>query len=181
MKVCNVCQIEKPLDDFPLGKPRVDGTRGREGKCRDCKREATRASKERYYEKNKELCKQRSRDWNKDNKEQKAETGRKWREENKESIAQKKREYNATDRGKEVAYAQTVRQRAKEEEKPKLLARNAVSNALRSGKLIKPDCCDLCGTRIEDPKNLHGHHEDYNKQLEVIWVCVPCHKEKHMV
>lgn len=56
----------------------------------------------------------------------------------------------------------------------KRAARILVGNALRSGKLIKPDKCSSpdClgdGTRIE------AHHEDYYKPLEVVWLCSTCH------
>lgn len=55
-------------------------------------------------------------------------------------------------------------------------ARNAVSNALRDGRLKKPPECEICA--ITDD-HLHGHHEDYSKALEVIWVCAACHALIH--
>ena len=57
----------------------------------------------------------------------------------------------------------------------KYKARNAVNNALRDGRLKRPNECQSCG---EETK-LHGHHEDYSKPLEVWWLCVPCHKARH--
>jgi hypothetical protein len=24
-----------------------------------------------------------------------------------------------------------------------------------------------------------AHHEDYDKPLEVVWLCQPCHKQRH--
>ena len=64
-------------------------------------------------------------------------------------------------------------QRAKYPEKYK--ARSAVSNAIRDGKLKKGCECEGCGCsgRIE------GHHEDYSKPLEVVWLCSACHKAVH--
>lgn len=55
-------------------------------------------------------------------------------------------------------------------------AHTAVSNALRDGKLVKPERCEVC--RENTPK-LHGHHDDYKKQLEVRWLCNFCHREWH--
>ncbi len=50
-------------------------------------------------------------------------------------------------------------------------AHNAVNNAVRDGRLKKEPCC-ICGSL-----NSQGHHEDYSKPLEVVWVCALHHKE----
>ncbi len=50
-----------------------------------------------------------------------------------------------------------------------------VYKALKSGKIIKPQQCEQCGS----DKFLHGHHDDYSKPLEVQWLCRLCHKGKH--
>lgn len=50
-----------------------------------------------------------------------------------------------------------------------------VGEAVRSGALVKPDACEDC----DGPGPLHGHHEDYDKPLEVAWICPPCHARRH--
>lgn len=50
----------------------------------------------------------------------------------------------------------------------------AVSNAVRDGKLFKEPCFN-CGS-IED---IEAHHMDYEKPLEVVWLCRSCHLEEH--
>lgn len=50
-----------------------------------------------------------------------------------------------------------------------------VGNAIRSGKLKKPRKCPGCGRK----GRIHGHHEDYCKPLDIIWVCQVCHKAIH--
>ncbi len=51
-----------------------------------------------------------------------------------------------------------------------------VGSALRVGTLKKPKRCFDCKKRCE---RLHGHHDDYSKPLEVIWLCVSCHAKRH--
>lgn len=54
-------------------------------------------------------------------------------------------------------------------------ARSVLNNAIAKGKIKKPENCVKCNsTGI-----IHGHHEDYSKPLDVIWLCPPCHSEVH--
>lgn len=57
-------------------------------------------------------------------------------------------------------------------------ARNRVYAAIKSGRLQKPEACENCGDRSKPP---HAHHEDYNKPLEVMWLCRRCHTNIHKV
>jgi DNA-binding transcriptional ArsR family regulator len=59
------------------------------------------------------------------------------------------------------------------EEREKELARRAVDNALRSGKLAKRPCL-VCGDAAE------AHHADYSQRLEVYWLCRLHHKRLHL-
>jgi hypothetical protein len=54
-------------------------------------------------------------------------------------------------------------------------AHGLVNKALMRGKLKRPDKCQRCGKKCKP----HAHHEDYEKPLEVIWLCAPCHKIHH--
>jgi hypothetical protein len=44
--------------------------------------------------------------------------------------------------------------------------------ARQQGKLIPSPTCQFCG----ELKTVDGHHEDYAKPLEVIWLCEKCHR-----
>jgi hypothetical protein len=51
-------------------------------------------------------------------------------------------------------------------------ANRAMYNAVRRGQIIRPGVCSACGRHCKP----HGHHEDYNKPMEVIWLCACCHR-----
>lgn len=51
-------------------------------------------------------------------------------------------------------------------------ANTAVSNALRAGTLQKQPCW-VCGLSAV------AHHPDYDRPLDVVWLCQPHHKQAH--
>jgi len=52
-------------------------------------------------------------------------------------------------------------------------ARQKVRNAIKKGIILRQPCMK-CG----NPKT-QGHHTDYSKPLDVIWLCQKHHKELH--
>lgn len=58
--------------------------------------------------------------------------------------------------------------------KHKTKAQNAVNNALRDKRLTRQPC-EVCGEL-----RVHGHHDDYSKPLDVKWLCVKHHAERHV-
>lgn len=52
-------------------------------------------------------------------------------------------------------------------------AHSSVARAIRNGSLFRLPCIK-CG----EQKSV-AHHEDYDKPLEVVWLCQPCHKQRH--
>lgn len=60
-------------------------------------------------------------------------------------------------------------------EKCKADARNMVAKARARGE-IKREPCAVCG---EDGKVV-AHHEDYDKPLDVIWLCRTHHSRRHV-
>lgn len=55
-------------------------------------------------------------------------------------------------------------------EPQKAAARNAVSNAVRDGRIVRGVC--RCGATPTQ-----AHHRDYSKPLDVEWLCFKCHRE----
>lgn len=66
---------------------------------------------------------------------------------------------------------------SRENEPQKWKARNAVSNAIRDGRLKRGDKCYFC----ESDQRLHAHHEDYDHPLDVVWLCAACHGKLHVI
>ena len=53
------------------------------------------------------------------------------------------------------------------------IAREAVGNALKYGKLIRQPC-ETCGAA-----KVHAHHADYERPLDVQWLCPKHHMQLH--
>ena len=56
----------------------------------------------------------------------------------------------------------------------KMRAKHRIKYLLKLGHLTKPQFCECCGREAR----LDGHHEDYTKPLEVLWLCRKCHRAK---
>ena len=57
----------------------------------------------------------------------------------------------------------------------KRLALTKLNNAIKEGKIIRPDRCSSCGKQCKP----EGHHHDYKKPLEAVFLCKLCHKAAH--
>lgn len=68
----------------------------------------------------------------------------------------------------------TIRSRQNWKKFPeKIKAHNILHYWIKNGKVVKLPCRD-CGN-----KKSEGHHPDYSKPLEVIWLCSLHHKAEH--
>jgi len=54
-------------------------------------------------------------------------------------------------------------------------ASQALHGAVRRGRIMRPSICSECSI----PCTPQGHHEDYSKPLQVIWLCRGCHAARH--
>lgn len=95
---------------------------------------------------------------------------RNYRRKNIEKRRKYSRDYNKKYRkihGYKNEYNSKIRYPEKE------YARKLFTSAIKKGVLKKQNC-EICGS-----ENSQGHHDDYFKPLEVIWLCPVHHSEKH--
>jgi hypothetical protein len=148
-KRCFKCGRTLPLDEF-YPHPRMAD--GHLNKCKSC---AKNDAKQRYYTKHDDMMTY----------DQKRLDDPRRRE--------KQREYGRKKRLVHRAETTASQNRWRERNKHKRHAHAVVNNALRTGALARKPC-EVCG----DPKS-QGHHDDYSKPLDVVWLCPKHHGERH--
>lgn len=124
--------------------------------CKDCRKikvRANRASKIEYY---------RNYDA--------------WRYANHPKVRERHKRYQGTDAGKDALR----RSRASwMNRKPEARAAHVIlGNAVRDGRIDKPKFCPVC-LEFKPSRQIHAHHDDYAKPLEVRWMCAQCHTKEH--
>jgi len=113
-----------------------------------------------------------------------AQKWKEWADRNRKKLRAKEREKYRLKRealGKVVGErppALTMSERKKryfEKHPIKAEARKIYKYALRMGKLERGPCA-VCGTT----ENIDGHHTDYTKPLDVVWLCKEHHRQAHL-
>ena len=171
-KICTGCKIEKLFEEFGKDKK---GKFGLNQKCKLC-------------------CKARSKltirspEAIENQKKYRAEWQRKKRpilnarlrqryaldlEKNREQARERQKRYMASEKGK-LKHIETQRNYVKENPE-KIKASNKLRKAISFGKILRNPKCEICFIECKT----HGHHEDYTKPLEVIWMCSKCHLYHH--
>lgn len=164
MKTCKKCNQTKPFEEFKKDN------RNREGAgspCLECYR--------KYLESPEQKLKSalRVKTWHEKNPGIRRgdpkclESYRKYHEKNREKIKEYNKKYIQENREK-------IRDLAKRHPE-KVKAREMLHTQVKLGKIIPYEFCQICNEKTK----LQGHHTDYSKPLEVIWLCIPCHKKQH--
>jgi hypothetical protein len=149
MKRCYDCDQTKPVSAFGKKSDTADGLSGR---CKSCKSTVDRA----YRELNRVRLLDRAKKYRESHKTEIAAGLISWRMRNKERFN---------------AYSKATRDRNPGKHK----ARTQVTKAVKAGRIQKDSVCGCCGIQGK----LEGHHEDYTKPLEVVWLCFTCHRNIH--
>ena len=150
LKFCIKCKIKKTLNKFSKNKNNKDGY---QNWCKDCRKKYEK----KYYEKHRDKILKYSKKYNMKHCKERRKKHQKYNEKHRDELNKKYKEY-----------------KIKNPEKVK--ARRDLSNAIRDKKIIKPDKCSKCDGNFY---KIEGHHEDYNKPFDIIWLCKSCHKEIH--
>lgn len=93
-------------------------------------------------------------------------TNKRWYDKNKEANAKRCKKWRQTEKGKKLTLENIKRYQEKNSEKVKCWGK---------GQGLKKQPCEICGE-----KNVHAHHDNYNKPLEVRWLCSFHHKQHHI-
>lgn len=164
-KVCSKCNTGKCISEFYRNKNMKDG---HVNECKSCakiriadwnnkNRDKVRSYNRKWASENRELCNANTTKYRENNRSKRADFAKKYRAENKDKIRDYKIKYKSDNPKKHNSHVR-------------------VSLAIKSGDLIKPLSCECCGVFTEA---LHAHHCDYNKPLDVNWLCHICHADWH--
>lgn len=150
MKICFKCGKNKSLKEFYRHKGMADGHLN---KCKICARLDTKERSER------------------------PDMIDKIREEKRIWARTKGRESrDAYQKGYGKNLCNAAKNKYTKENPKKRRVHNAVNNAVRDGILKKPTSCECCK---KYSNRINAHHCDYNKPLDVMWLCQSCHSEWH--
>lgn len=81
-------------------------------------------------------------------------------------------EYTKTESG--IINLSKAKKKWKKLNPEKRKAYEILNNAVRDGRVEKKPCA-VCNSTYR----IHGHHENYDKPLDVIWLCPSCHSMLH--
>lgn len=150
MKQCSKCGVNQKEKEFYKNKECKDGL---QSNCKSCSI--------KY-----------SLNWIKNHQERRNKNSKLWARKNRKKITQKAKEYreNNKEKYKEIA------KRYRKNNINKYKARYYLNNAIRDGRIIKKNVCEICNKKFDKNKIRADHHKGYDKEnwLIVKWVCIEC-------
>jgi len=180
LKKCPRCEIDKDISCFYKNVQRKDGL---DLYCKDC----IKKKQAKYYLKNTKKERDRKKKYIENNREKHLKYHRQYREDNKDAINEGRKKYCADNADKVSERGRRYRKNNKEKvhakvtnyakkNRHKLRAKGKLNYHLSVGNVKRPIACQKCG----EEKKLDAHHSDYDKPLDVIWLCRRCHMERHV-
>jgi len=150
-KICFKCNTRQPLTEFYKHKAMADG---RLNKCKSCAKNDTKENNEKNHDYYIEYDRQRA---------------------NLPHRVEARLKYSQTKEGRESA--RKSKSKWSESNVIKRSASTLIGNAVRNGKITKPNNCSECGKT----GRIHGHHDDYAYPMSVRWLCSKCHCDWHKI
>ena len=149
-KKCFKCGEVKCLSEF-YSHPRMGD--GHLNKCKECNKKDVTKNRRRRAEYYKQYDRDRA---------------------NLSHRVKARKEYAKTEQGKRAMNRGRLRYAKKNPHKKKVSQK--LNNGIRDGKIQKPSSCFVCK---KDNCRIEGHHEDYSKPFDVMWLCRKCHAQIH--
>lgn len=184
MKVCSICKIEKPIDEFREYNSK--DKKHIQSKCRDCERqqnrEYNRANKEQqkqYSKRNKEKLKEYKKDYYQKNKEKLNNKSRIYRQNNIDRLKQYEKEYKQRKKEHYREYFKEYNRKRKEtDEMYKIVCqtRNTILKSFKRKKYTKDNNtkkilgCDFetfYNHLLESYKNTYNINYDFKTQVHI--------------
>jgi len=196
MKKCIGCEIEKDKLSYGRDIYKIDGLNPY---CKQCIKERNRKRTPQQKEKDKECLRKHKIEYREElrqkafieyynNWEKRRECAQRSYYKHRESICAKRakksrleseriknRERQKEWRNKHPGRFGAVTTEWKKRNPEKAAAHGLVCWSLKAGTLIRNPNCQQCGVGCKT----QAHHSDYKKPLEVVWLCLECHGEKH--
>lgn len=141
-----------------------------------------------YKRKNREKLNQQAKEYYYKNREEVLRKATIFRDKNREKISHREALKRISDkdrfeknRQKHLSWAKENRDVLSayqrewyQKNKEKRRAHVVLHRAINSGKIERPNICSQCSKECKPD----GHHKDYNKPLEVVWLCRACHSRE---
>lgn len=161
-KICNICGIEKDINDFYKRKKSKDGYRN---DCKEChneqrkelyfkKRDYEKERRKKHYECNKDIINAKRREQHKINKEKDNAKSKEYRDKNKEKFNEYARQYRKKHQ-KEITAKRKEKRHNDEKYYFEIYLRNKINNYLyRYGKIKKKNNVqEILGCNFEEFKS----------------------------
>lgn len=152
---CCYCKCFKPLECF--GDDKRNKFFYKRSECKDCHREQSRL----HYQNNKELIKQKHKEYNKSNP---------W----KAWIREKKRKEKDPESYRQIRNNIMKRQRTKESFRHKDTVRRKTNRFIDRHNIVYDECC-ICKSNIK----IELHHVNYDERYMIVPCCRDCHMKIH--
>lgn len=164
MKVCSKCQKRKRASCYGKRSSSKDGLFAM---CKDCRSKDAK----KYYDNNIDKESARKKKYRLDNPKKVREDYKRYYENNIEKESKRKAKFYKEN--KQLVKDRIYKYRSDHPDRH--YARGVLTNMLRYGKIKKPVRCSLC----KSVRFVEGHHPDYSKPKEVVWLCKSCHRQEH--